>query len=136
VLFNNVTNLKKYDGFGRGTHEVTEDNVTFWGILPQVTISSADASEVILILVSDNRLAQVFPPSCTINGFRAFIYFDKANFNLPENAAVRIVTRKPTTTSLINLNSEQVDVEKFLRDGRVYIRVGESLYNMDGVKVE
>ena len=134
MLFNNVTNLKKYNGFGVGTHEVTKDNVTFWGILPQVTISSADASEVILILVSDNRLAQVFPPSCTINGFRAFIYFDKANF--PENAAVRIVTRKPTPTSVINLNGEQVDVEKFLRDGRVYIRMGETLYSIDGVKVE
>jgi hypothetical protein len=134
VLFNNVTNLKKYDGFGVGKkHAVTKDNVTFWGILPQVTISSADASEVILILVSDNRLAQVFP-RCTINGFRAFIYFDKAK--LSENAAVRIVTRKPTTTGLINLNGTQVNVEKFLREGRVYIRVGENLYNMDGVKVE
>ena len=136
VLFNNVTNLKKYNGFGVGTHEVTIDNVTFWGILPQVTISSADASEVILILVSDNRLAQVFPPSCTINGFRAFIYFDKANFNLPENAAVRIVTRKPTPTSVINLNGEQVDVEKFLREGRVYIRMGETLYTITGEIVE
>jgi hypothetical protein len=101
--------------------------------LPQVTISSADASEVILILVSDNRLAQVFPP-CTINGFRAFIYFDKAK--LSENAAVRIVTRKPTTTGLINLNGTQVNVEKFLRDGRVYIRMGEDLYTINGEKVE
>jgi hypothetical protein len=133
VLFNNVTNLKKYNGFGVGKHEVTKDSVTFWGILPKVTISSADASEVILILVSDNRLAQVFPP-CTINGFRAFIYFDKAK--LPANAAVRIATRKPTPTSVINLNGEQVDIQKFLREGRVYIRVGESLYNIEGVKVE
>ena len=134
VSFDNVM-LDKYTGFNeKPTYKVTQNNITFWGLIPKVTEIKSDNNDVILVLVSDNRLAQLTGNSHDFAGFRAFFYFDKTN--MLSFASARIAERKPTPTSVINLNGEQVDVQKFLREGRVYIRVGENLYNMDGVKVE
>ncbi len=133
VSFDNVM-LDEYTGFSDPIYQVTKDNITFWGIIPQSIISSTDPeNEVVLILVADNRLANVTTKG-TYRGFRGFFYFDRRN--VPANVGARIAERKSTPTSLINLNSEQVDVEKFLREGRVYIRVGEALYTLGGQKVE
>ena len=136
VTFDNVM-LYKYTGFDDQdpTYKVTQSNITFWGIIPQlISISATDPeNDVMLILVADNRLARVTTGG-EIRGFRGFFYFDRRN--VPANVGARIAERKPTPTSVINLNGEQVDVEKFLQEGRVYIRVGDSLYTIDGQKVE
>ena len=133
VSFDNVM-LDEYTDFSDVRYQVTKDNITFWGIIPQSIISATDPeNEVVLILVADNRLANVTTKG-TYRGFRAFFYFEKTD--IPSFASARIAERRPTPTSVINLNGEQVDVEKFLREGRVYIRMGESLYSIDGVKVE
>jgi hypothetical protein len=92
-----------------------------------------DPNEIVLILVNDNRFAQLSSGG-TIDGFRGIFYFDKSVIS--EGTVVRLAERKDTPTSLIDAQVKTIDIQKFLRDGRVYIRVGESLYNMDGVKVE
>ena len=136
VTFDNVM-LYKYTGFDDQdpTYKVTQSNITFWGIIPQlISISATDPeNDVMLILVADNRLARVTIGG-EIRGFRGFFYFDRRY--VPANVGARIAEREPTPTSVINLNGEQVDVNKFLREGRVYIRVGEALYTLDGQKVE
>lgn len=133
VLFDNVK-LDPYTDFSDERYQVTKDNITFWGIIPSASIKIKDPeNDVVLILVADNRLASV-TTNGTILGFRGFFYFDRRY--VPANVGARIAERKPTPTSVINLNGEQVDVEKFLREGRVYIRMGETLYTIDGVKVE
>lgn len=133
VSFDNVK-LDPYTDFSDIRYQVPIDNITFWGIIPQSIISATDPeNEVVLILVADNRLANVTKKG-TYRGFRGFFYFDRRN--VPANVGARIAERKPTPTSVINLNGEQVDVEKFLREGRVYIRMGEELYTINGEKVE
>ena len=135
VTFDNVM-LDKYMGFKDQdpTYKVTQNNITFWGIIPQSSISAKDPqNDVVLILVDNNRLASVTTGGA-IRGFRGFFYFDRRN--VPANVGAKIAERKPTPTSIIDLNGTQVDVEKFMREGRVYIRVGESLYTLSGERVE
>lgn len=109
--------------------------ISFIGIMSSYGIYMDEADDIALILVDQNRLAQVTNPtqSATILGFRGIFYLDKP---LPEGAISAISTRKPTTTGLINLKGTEVDIEKFMREGRVYIRVGESLYSLSGERVE
>ena len=133
VLFDNVT-LNPYTDFSDPIYQVTKDNITFWGIIPQSTIRTTDPqNDVVLILVDNNRLASV-TTSGDIRGFRGFFYFNRTK--VPAVVGAKIAERKPTPTSIIDLNGTQVDVEKFMREGRVYIRVGESLYTLSGEKVE
>lgn len=133
VLFDNVK-LDPYTDFNDERYQVTKDNITFWGIIPSAYVQITNPeNDVVLILVADNRLARV-TANGTFLGFRGFFYFDRRN--VPANVGARIAEREPTPTSVINLNGEQVDVNKFLREGRVYIRMGEDLYTINGEKVE
>jgi hypothetical protein len=132
VSFDNVT-IDSYKGFSNPAYLVTKNNVTFWGMIPSTSITLDPENDVVLVLVTNDRLARV-TANGTFLGFRGFFYFDRRN--VPANVGARIAERKPTPTSVINLNGEQVDVEKFLREGRVYIRVGETLYNMNGEIIE
>ena len=112
---------------------VTNNNINYLGIMGGGTFTFDPNEEIVLVLVNDNRLAQLSSGG-TIKGFRGLFYFDKSV--IPEGTVVRLAERKDTPTSLIDAQVKTIDIQKFLRDGRVYIRVGESLYNMDGVKVE
>ena len=107
-----------------------ENSIKFWSLIPRVDGISATDGEVLLILVTDNRLAKM--SSGPMLGLRAFFYLQRQ----PAGTVVNIAERQSTTTGLINLIDTQVDIEKFLREGRVYIRMGETLYTIDGVKVE
>ena len=109
-----------------------ENNVTFYGMISVRDVYSTNPEETILILVDQNRLAKVTERG-NILGFRGVFVLAH---ELPAGTQVGIAERKPTPTSIIDLNGTQVDVEKFMREGRVYIRVGESLYTLSGEKVE
>lgn len=109
-----------------------ENNVTFYGMISVRDVYSTDPEETILILVDQNRLAKVTERG-NILGFRGVFVLAH---ELPAGTQVGIAERKTTPTSIIDLNGTQVDVEKFMREGRVYIRVGESLYSLSGEKVE
>lgn len=108
------------------------NNVTFYGMISVRDVYSTNPEETILILVDQNRLAKVTERG-NILGFRGVFVLAH---ELPAGTQVGIAERKPTPTSIIDLNGTQVDVEKFMREGRVYIRVGESLYSLSGEKVE
>ena len=107
-----------------------ENSIKFWSLIPRVDVISATDGEVLLILVADNRLAKM--SSGPMLGLRAFFYLQRQ----PAGTVVKIAERQSTTTGLINFNGTQIDVNKFLQEGRVYIRVGDSLYTIDGQKVE
>lgn len=116
------------------THHFSNDanNVTFYGMISVRAVYSTDPKETILILVDQNRLAKVTERG-NILGFRGvFVLADE----LPAGTKVGIAERKTTPTGIIDLHGTEVDVEKFMREGRVYIRVGESLYSLSGERVE
>ena len=128
----NEIQFKKKEG-STVTHDFSnqENNVTYYGIISVRNVYTTEPDEVILILVDQNRLAKMTEGG-DILGFRGVFVLAHS---LPTGTVARIAERKPTPTSVINLNGEQVDIEKYLRDGRVYIRVGETLYTITGEKV-
>ena len=107
-----------------------ENSIKFWSLIPRVDGISATDGEVLLILVADNRLAKM--SSGPMLGLRAFFYLQRQS----AGTVAKIAERQPITTGLINFNGTQIDVNKFLQEGRVYIRVGDSLYTITGEKVE
>jgi hypothetical protein len=85
------------------------------------------------MLVADNRLAEMTTKGY-MYGFRGYF---KLNQPLPKGMRTRITTSKGTTTNTtIVVDGKKVNVEKFLQEGRVYIRMGDSLYTITGEKVE
>ena len=108
-----------------------ENSITFNGVIPMTEIPGGEGTNN-LILVADNRLAKL-SASGPMYGFRA--YFELANA-LPKGMKTKIGNKDNTVTGLIEVDGKKVNVEKFLREGRVYIRVGETLYNVNGQKVE
>ena len=135
-LNKSLTISEDYKDVNDDSHKIhkTDDQgngVLYWAFLPKRDIE-IEAGDICLVLVDQNRLAQV-ASSGTILGLRGIFVLDKP---LPAGTQVGIAERKPTPTSIIDLNGTQVDVEKFMREGRVYIRVGESLYTLSGERVE
>ena len=82
-------------------------------------------------MVDNNRLAEV-QNSGNMRGFRAYFQLAK---ELEPGTKVGISARKPTPTNVITIDGKRVNVEKFLREGRVYIRVGDTLYTINGEKL-
>lgn len=111
--------------------EFDDNSMTYAALLQRNRIFTNDGL-LYFILVDNNRLAQVLNDGEML-GLRGFFMLAH---ELPAGTKVGIAERKPTPTSIIDLNGTQVDVEKFMREGRVYIRVGESLYTLSGERVE
>lgn len=134
ITFNEVVGLSDPQ-YQTEKHNFTdkegENSINFWSVMYKVTGLYPEDGEVCLILVDKNRLAQVLNKGDML-GFRAFFSLKR----LSAGTQVGIAERKPTPTSIIDLNGTQVDVEKFMREGRVYIRLGESLYTLSGERVE
>ena len=113
------------------------NKITYQGILPKTPVDARyDLTTNLplrLILVADNRLA-VLTGDGQMYGFRG--YFDLAK-PLPPGTVAKISAKKdtPTNTTIV-VDGKKVNIEKYLREGRVYIRVGDSLYTVDGQKVE
>ena len=133
--------LTDYDPAHVQAHEVgysfddsnVENKATFCAMLPRLTLNPAPEPDAIyLILVDGNRLAKVSARGEML-GLRGVFYLDH---KLSAGTVAKIAERQPITTRLINFNGTQIDVNKFLQEGRVYIRVGDSLYTIDGQKVE
>ena len=112
------TELTGGDGYGK-----------FVGFFPYREMASDPET---LMLVSDNRLAEI--EEGTMNGFRAYFHLLKA---VPANTLSMLHFKKDAPTGMeIVVDGKVVNVEKLLRDGRVYIRAGETLYTIDGQVVE
>lgn len=113
------------------------NSIIFQGILPKTQVDALyDPTTNLplrLILVADNRLA-VLTGNGEMYGFRG--YFDLAK-PLPPGTVAKISAKKdtPTNTTIV-VDGKKVNIEKYLREGRVYIRVGDSLYTVDGQLVK
>ena len=106
-------------------------NMTFQGIIPyqEITPTIQDGVSLTLMLVADNRLAEMTTTGY-MYGFRGYF---KLNQPLPKGMRTRITTSKGTATNTtIVVGGKKVNVEKFIREGRVCIRVGDTLYNING----
>ena len=104
-----------------------ENSITFQGVIPMTEIPGGAGTNN-LILVADNRLATV-SASGPMYGFRAYFQLAKA---LPKGLKTKLGNKDNTVTGLIDVDGQKVNVEKFIREGRVYIRVGETLYTITG----
>ena len=105
---------------------VQNSSITYTGVYNPTPIEEGKT-----ILVDQNRLANVTNEGI-LSGFRGY-------FTIPESLRslkAMISTKKDTPTGLEDMNITERTYQKFLREGRVYIRVGETLYSIDGVKVE
>ena len=115
----------------------TDNKITYQGILPKTWVEAVYEQTtnlpLRLILVADNRLA-VLTGDGDMYGFRG--YFDLAK-PLPPGTVAKISAKKdtPTNTTIV-VDGKKVNIEKYLREGRVYIRVGDSLYTIDGQVVK
>ena len=79
------------------------------------------------MVVSENRLAEI--DGGTLRGFRSYFQMKKDI----TNTISLLNFKKPTTTDTeIVVDGQPVNVEKFIREGRAYIRVGETLYTITG----
>ena len=113
------------------------NTITYQGILPKTDVNALyDQTTNLplrLILVADNRLA-VLTGDGDMYGFRG--YFDLAK-PLPPGTVAKISAKKdtPTNTTIV-VDGKKVNIDKYLREGRVYIRVGDSLYTIDGQVVK
>lgn len=111
------------------------NKIYFKGVVPSQTVTpkEVDGKSLTMMLVSDNRLA-IMTEEGTMPGFRGYFEFASA---LPQGMQARISTSKNTTTDTeVVIDGQKVNVEKYLREGRVYIRMGDSLYTITGEKVE
>ena len=121
--------------------DYTIDNIkytiTYKGIVPYQEVAALPDPEtgeyLRLILVADNRLA-VLTGDGNMYGFRGYFELSQP---LPKGMKARISTDKktPTNTTIV-VDGKKVNIEKYLREGRVYIRVGDSLYTVDGQLVK
>ena len=114
---------------------VNNNSITFKGIVPSQTVTpkEVDGKSLTMMLVSDNRLAMMTEEG-TMPGFRGYFEFENTP---PQGMQARISTSKNTTTGTeVVIDGQKVNIEKFLRDGRVYIRMGETLYTITGEIVE
>ena len=110
------------------------NSITYTGVIPTSQIEVRDGHT--LILVAENRLAWMLPDHGTtgeIYGFRGYFTLKNA---LPQGMQAIISKKDKTVTGLIDVNGQKVNIQKYLREGRVYIRMGDSLYTIDGQKVK
>ena len=117
------------------TEETTNTySIIYKGVIPYqyVEPKMLNGESLTMMLVADNRLA-LMTSGGNMLGFRGYF-----NLNTPlKGIKARITNSKGTTTNTtIVVDGKKVNVEKYLREGRVYIRVGETLYTIDGQKVE
>lgn len=99
----------------------------FIGTFGQVNMDEPTAYPRFMV-VAENRLAEI--DGGTLLGFRSYFELKKP---LPTNTKTLLGLKKPTSTNTtIVVDGKKVNVEKYLREGRVYIRVGGTLYTITG----
>ena len=127
-----IESFKNPIQFGTATASTVDDSgdayAKFHGLFLTTWIEQDESNKLKLMLISDNRLAEI--ESDYFNGFRAYFQLQKA---VPANTLSLLNFRKPASTDTqVIIDGKKVNVEKFLREGRVYIRVGETLYTITG----
>ncbi len=122
-----------------GSYAFGDNNsITFTGVIPKQDIVVQEGKT--LLLVAENRLAEMAPdktvdgqPVGEILGFRGYFTLGEP---LPKGMQAVLRNKDNTVTGLVDINGKKVNINKYLREGRVYIRVGDSLYTVDGQLVK
>ena len=119
------------------------ENITFKGVIPRQDVEviyDQQGNPLNLILVAENRLAGMVHDKQEgekyygeILGFRGYFTLKNA---LPQGMQAIISKKDKTVTGLIDVNGQKINIQKYLREGRVYIRMGDTLYTIDGQKVQ
>ena len=114
------------------------NSITFTGVIPKQDIVVQEGKT--LLLVAENRLAEMAPdktvegqPVGEILGFRGYFTLGAP---LPKGMQAVLRNKDNTVTGLVDINGKKVNINKYLREGRVYIRVGDSSYTVDGQLVK
>lgn len=112
------------------------NSITFTGVIPKQDIVVQKGKT--LLLVAENRLAEMEPDDNATNkgeilGFRGYFTLGEP---LPQGVQAIIRNKDNTVTGLVDINGKKVNINKYLREGRVYIRVGDTLYTVDGQLVK
>ena len=100
---------------------------------PSVVEASTEGA-VGLILVSNNRLAKI-TQSGKMLGLRGYFIYEGEPANMPSN----ITIRQETTTDVSEVKNEsatEMQVEKILRNGHIYILRDGKTYTIMGARVE
>lgn len=97
---------------------------------PTVITATSDCP---LILVNNNRLAQVYS-SGEMLGLRGYFILQPELRNLPVKITMRDNT--PSNTENISTDAMIVEIKKILRNGQVYIIRNGQMYDMMGNRVE
>ena len=116
------------------------NSITFTGVIPKQDIVVQKGQT--LLLVAENRLAEMEPdagktidskPAGEILGFRGYFTLGAP---LPKGMQAILRNKDNTVTGLVDINGKKVNINKYLREGRVYIRMGDTLYTITGEKVK
>ena len=124
VIFNNVT----CPPIGTEGGTVTQGDVTFKGILNPTEFP---ASETNLFLVADDRLATLSKRG-TINGLRA--YFTVPEGVNPSNIQIKVMDKVSTSLAYPMLK-DSLQTTKYLWNGQIYIKRGNEVYDLTGMRV-
>ena len=127
-----IASFKNPIQFGTTTAgNITDDvegNAIFHGVFLQTWLENSNPEKLKLMLISDNRLAEI--EDDYFFGFRGYFELQEA---LPANTLSLLKFRNSTSTNTdVIVDGKKVNIQKFLRDGRIYIRMGETLYTING----
>ena len=116
------------------THDADSYSITYKGIIPpqEVTPTIQDGVSLTLMLVADNRLAELTTQSL-MYGFRGYFLINQP---LPQGTQSRLSFSRPTATGLINVDGKLINVQKYLQEGRIYIRLDDQVYDLTGARVQ
>lgn len=136
---NQLTPGSDYDNFDVDNDGQDDNSITFTGVIPKQDIVVEPGKT--LILVAENRLAEMEPdagktidskPAGEILGFRGYFTLGAP---LPQGVQAIIRNKDNTLTGLVDVNGQKINIQKYLREGRIFIRVNDTLYTIDGQKV-
>ena len=110
---------------GVTAESVSKSDVTFAGVLGKQALEEGQ-----LLVVANNRLAE--STGGTMLGFRAYFILS----DVVRNMQPALSFKRPVATAVGNASAEGIDVEKFIREGRIYIRLDDQVYDLTGARVQ
>ncbi len=129
-LFNNITTTVK--AVNSSTLSATGGTATFKGVLQHINnVKGAESGTVYGYDATNGEFVQVTGDGVSIDAFRAYIVISGGAALAPR---LRVSINK-TPTGVEDVQGENVQGIKVLRDGQLYIKYNGTMYNVQGQKV-
>ena len=129
-LFNNITTTVK--AVNSSTLSATGGTATFKGVLQHIdNVKGAESGTVYGYDATNGDFVQVTGDGVSIDAFRAYIVISGGAALAPRLR----VTIHNAPTAVENVQSENIQGTKALRDGQLYIKYNGTMYNVQGQKV-